>query len=62
MASNEYSLQITTKYMCAGLVVRNQTVISTAPILKYMKGWDVLKVMEYCQKKGWTCIEHISTE
>lgn len=26
---------------------------ATAPIVKYMKGWDCSKVQDYCSKKGW---------
>lgn len=37
----------------AGLVAKRGVVTSSAPILKYMQGWQVKKVIEYAQKKGW---------
>lgn len=55
MAVDEYGLQVTAKHFCAGVDVKGQTVVRTAPILKYMKGWDVLRVVEYCRKKEWKC-------
>jgi hypothetical protein len=24
-----------------------------APIISYMKGWDVTRVRQYCKRKGW---------
>lgn len=26
-----------------------------APIIKYMKGWTIEEIKEYCLKKGWRC-------
>jgi hypothetical protein len=24
-----------------------------APILGYMRGWDILRITKFCEKKGW---------
>lgn len=41
-------------YFCAGVILgRDDRVEKTAPILKYMKGWDREKVESYCRKKKW---------
>ena len=40
-------------HFCAGIVARDGRVIATAPILKYMKGWDGQRVVGYCLEKGW---------
>ena len=46
-------IHITAPYFSAGVLVRNSVVYKAAPIVKYMVGWSVERVMEYCQKKGW---------
>jgi hypothetical protein len=28
-------------------------VLVVAPIIKYMRGWDLTKVVAYCDSKGW---------
>jgi len=38
----------------AGLVTSVGRVMRTAPILKYMRGWDMVRVREHCQVKGWS--------
>lgn len=46
--------QIRAPHMCAtGDLSDAGIVTDTAPILKYMKGWRLDKVREYCAKKGW---------
>lgn len=30
-----------------------RVVINSAPILRYMQGWSINKVKEYCRKKHW---------
>ena len=46
-------IQITSGYFCAGLLVDDKTVTKTAPIIKYMRGWEFEKVIDYCWKKRW---------
>lgn len=40
----------------AGLIVDkdNKIVLSTAPIIKYMRGWSIDKVAKYTERKRWT--------
>lgn len=45
-------------HFCAGVELFDGKVVKTAPILKYMMGWDVNKVTSYCgritrKKKKW---------
>lgn len=49
-------IRITAPHFCAGVQVSlpNLGVTETAPILRYMKGWTVFEVENYCDKKGWT--------
>ena len=55
--SHEVLLQIDSKYFCAGLVLSEGVVIQCAPIIKYMRGWSVERVEQYCDKKGWEAVE-----
>ncbi len=45
--------QITAPHFCAGGEIRNREVIVTAPIIKYMVGWDADTVFKYCTEKKW---------
>ena len=36
-----------------GIVLREDKVIETAPIVRYMKGWSRDRVREYCREKQW---------
>lgn len=45
--------QITAPHFCAGGEIRNRKVIITAPIIKYMVGWDADMVFRYCLKRKW---------
>lgn len=47
-------IQIKSGYFTAGLVFnREGRVTQAAPIIKYMKGWYIGRVHEYCLIKGW---------
>jgi hypothetical protein len=46
-------IQITSDYFCAAVIVEHERVVSAAPILYYMVGWTVDRVMWYCDKKQW---------
>jgi hypothetical protein len=38
----------------AGIMVDDKfTVVQAAPIIRYMIGWDLGDVMEYCEKRKW---------
>jgi hypothetical protein len=43
-------LQITAPHFVAGIVVQKRP----APILSYMRGWDLFKIIAYCNSKGWS--------
>ncbi len=45
--------QITAPHFVAGIILANDYVIETAPILKYMNGWPKTKVWNYCRRKKW---------
>jgi hypothetical protein len=38
----------------AGLVVRDERVVRAAPILSYMIGWPVERVVALTRRRGWT--------
>jgi hypothetical protein len=40
-------------YALAGVELEADKVTRAAPILKYMRGWTTVKVLEYAHKKGW---------
>ena len=45
------------KQFCAGIILENGKVTETAPILYWMKGWKLEKVLDYCKQKNWKVIE-----
>lgn len=42
------------KAFTAGIVLWNDKVVETAPILGYMKGWTRDRVREYCERRNWS--------
>jgi hypothetical protein len=44
---------ISAKHFTAGVVVENNYIVETAPILKYMMGWSVLHLKDYINRRGW---------
>lgn len=46
-------IRITAPHFVAGLLLEKDRVVMTAPILKYMLGWHVVKVKTYARKKKW---------
>lgn len=47
-------LRIVAPHFVAGVHVEPDfTIGETAPIVKYMKGWSVTAVREYCRRKDW---------
>lgn len=46
---------ISAPHFVAGLELNKENVcINAAPIIKYMIGWDAMRIIEYCKKKGWS--------
>lgn len=52
-------IQIDSGYFCAGVVLINNKVTLSAPILSYMKGWNIFRIDNYCNKKQWKWIHVI---
>jgi hypothetical protein len=50
---NPHLFRIASSFFCAGLEIRQNTVILAAPIIKYMIGWSKERVILYCTSKGW---------
>ena len=47
-------VQITAPHFVAAVVIgSSETVIETAPILRYMKTWGRSDVRKYCARKRW---------
>ncbi len=53
MPPSEELFQIKGLHFCAGIVIKNNKVISQASILKYMRGWSQAEVQRYCDNKRW---------
>jgi hypothetical protein len=47
----EKLIRITSGYFVCGIVCRDGIVVRAAPIVKYMKGWNGKRFVEYCNKK-----------
>ena len=43
-------LAIDAPYFYAGYDMDNGNI---APIIKYMKGWSLYNIVNYCERKGW---------
>ena len=48
------SYRIIAPHFCAGVVLDGGKVARAAPILKYMQGWRLKDVFNYCSRKHWT--------
>ena len=46
-------LRIKSSYFVVGVEINEGKVIRCPPIVKYMKGWNIDKVIKYCRNKGW---------
>lgn len=44
-------LRISSKYFVAGYDLQSRQI---APIIRYMKGWELNKIKSYCRYKGWS--------
>lgn len=47
------TLRIYSDHFCAGVVLEDGKVTRAAPILAYMKGWNLARVTGYCDRKNW---------
>jgi hypothetical protein len=45
--------RITAPHFVAGFTHNAKRVKWTAPIIRYMLGWPIKRVLEYCAKKKW---------
>jgi hypothetical protein len=57
----EVLITIDAPHFCAGIVVCNDIVTETAPIVHYMKRWDRKRVAAYCKRKGWKATDFAYT-
>jgi hypothetical protein len=48
--------QIEAPHFVAGIVLQDDIVVETAPILRYMRKWDRKRVREYCQRNAWKVV------
>ncbi|MBF0102055.1 MAG: hypothetical protein HQK77_14225 [Desulfobacterales bacterium] len=46
-------IRITAPHFVAGLEIKDRIVVRAAPIIRYMVGWPIGTVKDYCDKKGW---------
>lgn len=44
-------VRITTPYFVAGVEVG----VRSAPIIKYMHDWTIVRIVRHCEVKGWDC-------
>ena len=51
-------LRIEAHHFVAGLEADNRIVTRTAPIVGYMRGWSVRRVIIYCRRKRWR-LQHV---
>ena len=50
---NEFTVQISSSYFCAGIIIRDSICVIAAPIVKWMVGKKRNYLRKYCLKKGW---------
>ena len=49
----EILAQIRAPHFTAGIVLFDDRVVETAPIVRYMRRWSRQRVRDYCSKMGW---------
>lgn len=49
----ERLLRLDAPHFCCGAIVRDDHVIRTAPIVRYLLGWKASRLTRYCQGRGW---------
>jgi hypothetical protein len=60
--TTEILAQIHGANFTAGIVLFDDKVAETAPIVRYMRGWSRGRVRDYCQKHGWGVSVVLQTE
>ena len=53
----EILYRIESNYFTCGIIIENNLVIRTAPIVNYMLNWNLFKVLLYCKKKNFKIIK-----
>lgn len=53
IAENISVLTIDAPHFNAGVIIKDDVVIKAAPILRYMLGWNLDQIKEYCIRKKW---------
>ena len=46
-------LRLTLSSAIAGVELAGGRVVRAAPVIRYMLGWSVRRVQDYCQRRGW---------
>lgn len=49
-------VQVTAPHFCAGIVLTDGRVTTTAPILKWSVGWQRERLSAYFKSKGWRAV------
>jgi hypothetical protein len=49
----ELLIRLQSHSMSAGLIIRRGSVVRTAPILKFMRGWPSWRVYTYAKTRNW---------
>ena len=50
--------QIKAPHFTCGIVITNRgRVVEAAPIVRYMRSWDSVRIFSYCKHKGWSIEE-----
>ena len=52
-SSMEHTVVIAAAHFCAAVIIRDEYVVDSAPILAYMRGWPESRVLSYAAYKGW---------
>lgn len=50
---NTVLIKIASKHFVAGVTCIDKLCVEAAPIVKYMLGWPMVRVISYCNYKGW---------
>jgi hypothetical protein len=53
--------KISCKHFTANIVTKDDIIIKTTPILKYVVGWHIIHLLCYADRKGWK-IESLKEE
>ena len=48
-----YLIRIVAPHFVAGVIHHRGVIVMSAPILRYMIGWDGRRLADYCRAKGW---------